>query len=40
LTTGDRIAFENCRFLGNQDTLVFKRRSGFIRQNKTFQKLF
>lgn len=24
LTTGDRIAFENCRFLGNQDTLYLK----------------
>ncbi|MCW1962579.1 pectinesterase family protein [Chryseobacterium viscerum] len=24
LTSGDRIAFENCRFLGNQDTLYLK----------------
>lgn len=24
LTTGDRIAFDNCRFLGNQDTLYLK----------------
>lgn len=40
LTTGDRIAFENCRFLGNQDTLYLKGAQDLADKTKPSRNYF
>ncbi|TZF99179.1 pectin esterase (plasmid) [Chryseobacterium panacisoli] len=40
LTSGDRIAFENCRFLGNQDTLYLKGAQDWTDKTKPSRNYF
>lgn len=40
LTTGDKIAFENCRFLGNQDTLYLKGAQDLTDKSKPSRSYF
>jgi len=40
LTSGDRIAFENCRFLGNQDTLYLKGAQDLTDKTKPSRNYF
>jgi len=40
LTSGDRISFENCRFLGNQDTLYLKGAQDLIDKTKPSRNYF
>lgn len=40
LTTGDKIAFENCRFLGSQDTLYLKGAQDLEDQSKVSRNYF
>lgn len=40
LTTGDRTAFENCRFLGNQDTLYLKGTQDLTDKSRSSRNYF
>ncbi|SDH61589.1 pectinesterase [Chryseobacterium taeanense] len=40
LTTGDKIAFQNCRFLGNQDTLYLKGAQDLTDKSKPSRSYF